>query len=62
MEDRVNPPRRSLCIVSCDPLQCSELVLALQADVEPEDVTLPYLFLLGPASRGISRQRLDVRV
>ena len=33
----MNPPRRSLCIVSCDPLQCSELVLALQADVEPED-------------------------
>lgn len=28
---------------------------------KPEDVTLPYLFLLGPASRGISRQRFDVR-
>lgn len=27
----------------------------------PEDVTLPYLFLLGPESRGISRQRFDVR-
>ncbi len=33
----MNPPRRSLCIVSRDPLQCSELVLALQAGVEPED-------------------------
>jgi hypothetical protein len=37
MEDLVNPPRRSLCIVSRDPLQCSELVLALQAGVEPDD-------------------------
>jgi hypothetical protein len=37
MEDLVHPPRRSLCIVSRDPLQCSELVLALQAGVEPED-------------------------
>lgn len=33
----MNPPRRSLCIVSRDPLQCSELVLALQAGVEPDD-------------------------
>ncbi|HKQ66991.1 MAG TPA: hypothetical protein VJZ73_18395 [Methylomirabilota bacterium] len=33
----MNSPRRSLCIVSRDPLQCSELVLALQAGVEPDD-------------------------
>jgi hypothetical protein len=37
MEDLVNLPRRSLCIVSRDPLQCSELVLALQAGVEPDE-------------------------
>jgi len=30
-------PRRSLCIVSRDPLQCSELVLSLQASLEPDD-------------------------
>src|SRR5262245_161455 len=29
--------RRSLCIVSRDPLQCSELVLGLQALLEPDD-------------------------
>jgi hypothetical protein len=29
--------RRSLCIVSRDPLQCSELVLSLQASLDPED-------------------------
>ena len=29
--------RRSLCIVSCDPLQCSELVLSLQASLDPDD-------------------------
>jgi hypothetical protein len=33
----MNPSRRSLCIVSRDPLQCSELVLSLQASLEPED-------------------------
>jgi NAD(P)-dependent dehydrogenase (short-subunit alcohol dehydrogenase family) len=27
----------------------------------PEDIVLPYLFLLGPASRGISGQRFDVQ-
>jgi hypothetical protein len=31
------PARRSLCIVSRDPLQCSELVLSLQASLEPDD-------------------------
>jgi hypothetical protein len=29
--------RGSLCIVSRDPLQCSELVLSLQASLDPED-------------------------
>src|SRR5262245_39854585 len=29
--------RRSLCVVSRDPLQCSELVLSLQASLEPDD-------------------------
>jgi hypothetical protein len=29
--------RRSLCIVSRDPLQCSELVLSLQASLDPDD-------------------------
>jgi hypothetical protein len=33
----MNPSRRSLCIVSRDPLQCSELVLSLQASLEPDD-------------------------
>ena len=33
----MNRSRRSLCIVSRDPLQCSELVLSLQASLEPED-------------------------
>jgi len=33
----VKPSRRSLCIVSRDPLQCSELVLSLQASLEPDD-------------------------
>src|SRR5438132_587476 len=33
----MNPFRRSLCIVSRDPLQCSELVLSLQASLEPND-------------------------
>jgi hypothetical protein len=33
----LNTSRRSLCIVSRDPLQCSELVLSLQASLEPED-------------------------
>jgi hypothetical protein len=35
--DSLNPARRSLCIVSRDPLQCSELVLSLQALVPPDD-------------------------
>jgi len=29
--------RRSLCVVSRDPLRCSELVLSLQASLEPDD-------------------------
>jgi len=33
----MTPSRRSLCIVSRDPLQCSELVLSLQASLEPDD-------------------------
>src|SRR5262249_18881224 len=33
----MNVSRRSLCIVSRDPLQCSELVLSLQASLEPDD-------------------------
>jgi len=33
----MTPLRRSLCIVSRDPLQCSELVLSLQASLEPDD-------------------------
>lgn len=33
----MTPVRRSLCIVSRDPLQCSELVLSLQASLEPDD-------------------------
>ena len=35
--DAMNPARRSLCIVSRDPLQCSELVLSLQASLDPDD-------------------------
>ena len=33
----MNTSRRSLCIVSRDPLQCSELVLSLQASLDPDD-------------------------
>jgi hypothetical protein len=33
----MNPSRRSLCVVSRDPLQCSELVLSLQASLDPDD-------------------------
>ena len=33
----MNPSRRSVCIVSRDPLQCSELVLSLQALLDPDD-------------------------
>ena len=33
----MNPARRSLCIVSRDPVQCSELVLSLQASLDPDD-------------------------
>jgi len=33
----MNPARRSLCIVSRDPLRCSELVLSLQALLDPDD-------------------------
>ena len=33
----MTPSRRSLCIVSRDPSQCSELVLSLQASLEPDD-------------------------
>ena len=33
----MKPSRRSLCIVSRDRLQCSELVLSLQASLEPDD-------------------------
>ena len=33
----MKPVRRSFCIVSRDPLQCSELVLSLQASLEPDD-------------------------
>src|SRR5262249_29603459 len=33
----MNVSRRSLCIVSRDPLQCSDLVLSLQALLEPDD-------------------------
>src|SRR5262245_20644792 len=33
----MNTSRRSLCIVSRDPLQCSEFVLSLQAALEPDD-------------------------
>ena len=33
----MKPSRRSLCIVSRDPLQCSELLLSLQALLEPDD-------------------------
>jgi len=33
----VNVSRRSLCIVSRDPLRCSEFVLSLQASLEPDD-------------------------
>jgi hypothetical protein len=33
----MNPARRSLCIVSRDPLQCSELVLSLQSLLDPDD-------------------------
>jgi hypothetical protein len=33
----MNTSRRSLCIVSRDPLQCSELVLTLQASLDPDD-------------------------
>jgi len=33
----MNISRRSLCIVSRDPLQCSELVLILQASLDPDD-------------------------
>ena len=34
----MNPSRRSLCIVSRDPLQCSELVLSLRPEPPPEIV------------------------
>jgi hypothetical protein len=33
----MNRSRRSLCVVSRDPLQCSELVLSLQASLDPDD-------------------------
>jgi hypothetical protein len=33
----MNPVRRRLCIVSRDPVQCSELVLSLQALLDPDD-------------------------
>ncbi len=33
----MNASRRSLCIVSRDPLQCSELVLSLQSSLNPDD-------------------------
>ena len=33
----MNPARRSLYIVSRDPLQCSELVLSLQSLLDPDD-------------------------
>lgn len=33
----MNPARRRLCIVSRDPVQCSELVLSLQASLDPDD-------------------------
>jgi NAD(P)-dependent dehydrogenase (short-subunit alcohol dehydrogenase family) len=33
-----------------------------QTLVPPEDVTLPYLYLLGPASRGVNGQRLEAQV
>jgi hypothetical protein len=33
----MNTSRRSLCIVSRDPLLCSELVLSLQASLNPDD-------------------------
>jgi len=33
----MNTSRRSLCIVSRDPLRCSELVLTLQASLDPDD-------------------------
>jgi hypothetical protein len=33
----MNSSRRSLCVVSRDPLQCSELVLSLQASLDPDD-------------------------
>lgn len=33
----MNTSRRSLCIVSRDPLQCSELILSLQASLDPDD-------------------------
>jgi len=35
--DHSNPPRRSLCIVSRDPVLCSALVLSLQASVDPDE-------------------------
>jgi hypothetical protein len=35
--DPMNPARRSLCIVSRDPLRCSDLVLSLQASLDPDD-------------------------
>src|SRR5438093_12702874 len=35
--DAMNPARRSICIVSRDPLQCSDLVLSLQASLDPDD-------------------------
>jgi hypothetical protein len=33
----MNSSRRSLCVVSRDPLRCSELVLSLQASLDPDD-------------------------
>jgi hypothetical protein len=33
----MNSSRRSLCVVSRDPLRCRELVLSLQASLDPED-------------------------
>jgi hypothetical protein len=33
----MNPARRRLCIVSRDPVRCSELVLSLQALLDPDD-------------------------
>src|SRR5262249_52627656 len=33
--DHMTPSRRSLCIVSRDPVQCSELVLSLQTLLDP---------------------------